>query len=153
MTLRKEERRELRKLERELNKKQKDKEELRVKLATIANHSIMIKSEKRKLRQAEINQFKLEQDVDRKFETGKIIKRHQQLEDQLHSKFIIQLIIVLGKRKDMTDYLKLIENERKNKMINDYNERKTSNERRVAAELEVLKNEEKRKKTKEANEN
>jgi hypothetical protein len=53
----------------------------------------------------------------------------------------------------MTDYLKLIENERKNKMINDYNERKTSNERRVAAELEVLKNEEKRKKTKEANEN
>ena len=77
----------------------------------------MIKSEKRKLRQAEINQFKLEQDVDRKFETGKIIKRHQQLEDQLHSKFIIQLIIVLGKRKDMTDYLKLIENERKNKMI------------------------------------
>jgi hypothetical protein len=63
------------------------------------------------------------------------------------------LIIVLGKRKDMTDYLKLIENERKNKMINDYNERKTSNERRVAAELEVLKNEEKRKKTKEANEN
>lgn len=113
----------------------------------------MIKSEKRKLRQAEINQFKLEQDVDRKFETGKIIKRHQQLEDQLHSKFIIQLIIVLGKRKDMTDYLKLIENERKNKMINDYNERKTSNERRVAAELEVLKNEEKRKKTKEATEN
>ena len=153
MTLRKEERRELRKLERELNKKQKDKEELRVKLATIANHSIMIKSEKRKLRQAEINQFKLEQDVDRKFETGKIIKRHQQLEDQLHSKFIIQLIIVLGKRKDMTDYLKLIENERKNKMINDYNERKTSNERRVAAELEVLKNEEKRKKTKEATDN
>jgi hypothetical protein len=63
------------------------------------------------------------------------------------------LIIVLGKRKDMTDYLKLIENERKNKMINDYNERKTSNERRVAAELEVLKNEEKRKKTKEATEN
>ena len=53
----------------------------------------------------------------------------------------------------MTDYLKLIENERKNKMINDYNERKTSNERRVAAELEVLKNEEKRKKTNEANEN
>lgn len=53
----------------------------------------------------------------------------------------------------MTDYLKLIENERKNKMINDYNERKTSNERRVAAELEVLKNEEKRKKTKEATEN
>lgn len=49
----------------------------------------MIKSEKRKLRQAEINQFKLEQDVDRKFETGKIIKRHQQLEDQLHSKFIL----------------------------------------------------------------
>ncbi len=40
----------MRKLERELNKKQKDKEELRVKLATIANHSIMIKSEKRKLR-------------------------------------------------------------------------------------------------------
>ena len=53
----------------------------------------------------------------------------------------------------MTDYLKLIENERKNKMINDYNERKTSNERRVAAEFEVLKNEEKRKKTKEATEN
>ena len=53
----------------------------------------------------------------------------------------------------MTDYLKLIENERKNKMINDYNERKTSNERRVAAELEVLKNEEKRKKTNEATEN
>ena len=53
----------------------------------------------------------------------------------------------------MTDYLKLIENERKDKMINDYNERKTSNERRVAAELEVLKNEEKRKKTKEATEN
>ncbi len=53
----------------------------------------------------------------------------------------------------MTDYLKLIENERKNKMINDYNERKTSNERRVAAELEVLKNEEKRKKAKEVAEN
>jgi hypothetical protein len=53
----------------------------------------------------------------------------------------------------MTDYLKLIENERKNKMINDYNERKTSNERRVAAELEVLKNEEKRKKAKEVTEN
>jgi len=53
----------------------------------------------------------------------------------------------------MMDYLKQIENGKKMKLINDYNERKTSNERRVAAELEVLKNEEKRKKAKEAAEN
>lgn len=65
----------MRKLERSLEKKNKHKQELKEKLATIANKTILIKSEKRKLKDLETRNSRQELLVDRKFETNKIIQR------------------------------------------------------------------------------
>ena len=45
-------------------------------LQSVANRTILIKAEKRRLRQDEITHFKHEVDVDRRFATDKIIKHH-----------------------------------------------------------------------------
>jgi hypothetical protein len=44
-------------------------------MATSANRVILVKSEKRKLKEREISNFKHEGEIDKKFQTGKIIKR------------------------------------------------------------------------------
>lgn len=74
--LRMKERKELRRLELSLSKKQKDKELMREQLATIANRDVLIKKEKQKLKEQEIENYRNEKDVDRKIQQNKILKRH-----------------------------------------------------------------------------
>jgi len=70
------ERQQLRELERSLNRKQRDKEELREKLKTIANRDVLLKHERSIIRQKEIENYKNECDIDRKTQQEKILRRH-----------------------------------------------------------------------------
>jgi hypothetical protein len=58
--MRQEERRQIRALEKSLVQKQNDKEQLRARMQTTANRDILLKAEKRKLRENEIINFKEE---------------------------------------------------------------------------------------------
>ena len=60
LKMRQEERRQMRTLEKSLVQKQNDKEQLRARMQTTANRDILLKAEKRKLRENEIINFKEE---------------------------------------------------------------------------------------------
>lgn len=89
--------------ESELRSKLKAKSELKLKMASEQNHSVLLKREKSKLKASEVSHFRSEVEVDRQFSKQVIVSKHRQIELQLSSKCPSSLIC-LGKRQSFQSY-------------------------------------------------
>lgn len=89
--------------ESELRSKLRAKSELKLKMASEQNHSVLLKREKSKLKASEVSQFRSEVQVDRHFSKQVVVTKHRQIDLQLTSKSL-QSLISLAKRQSFQSY-------------------------------------------------